>query len=227
LILAGGVTAALLLFGFLARRRGMPHRRTWQSRLARLYGPAAAQDLGERMQQIYEDLMARRPRYAHPVQRYHVAGQILPALALYQALREQAGDSKVALEQMEPLLWSTIGPLYCKALWPLRRLRNPFGLWRAMVRLAMRAIFPPAGWKRQVVVDSPSCYAFDIKGCMYLDVLRHFGAPELTRLFCRMDDLLAGLAPEQIGWQRRGTLALGYPCCDFRWHRIDHNVEPE
>jgi hypothetical protein len=83
----------------------------------------------------------------------------------------------------------------------------------------MATIFPPAGWQRRPAANDASRYAFDIIGCIYLETLTAYGAPELTAVFCRVDDRLAGLLPAGIRWERRGTLGTGQACCDFCWLR--------
>jgi len=221
--IVAGVITGLFVAGLirlcLNPTKQMPHRMLWRRWFAVRYGESEAIRLTSHMQQIYNDLYRRRPRHRHPALRYHVTFQILPALALYQTLREMFGENKEALVETEKLVWAEIEPLYRRALWFLPVLPDPFPAWRRLVYVAMATVFPPAGWQTRQVVNDGYCYGFDITRCVYLETLEAFGAVELTPVFCKMDDLMACLVPESIVWQRAGTLALGEDHCDFRWCR--------
>jgi predicted ArsR family transcriptional regulator len=52
------------------------------------------------------------------------------------------------------------------------------------------------------------------------------GAPELTPLYCQMDDLLFEALPPEIRWERTKTLGRGDEICDFRWTRQEVKQQP-
>jgi hypothetical protein len=59
-----------------------------------------------------------------------------------------------------------------------------------------------------------------MKSCFYLDVLENYGLPELTVLYCWLDDLIyEGVSP-YVRWARKQTLGRGDACCDFRFERV-------
>jgi hypothetical protein len=70
------------------------------------------------------------------------------------------------------------------------------------------------------VEDNDRCFAYDVHRCFYLDVLTAYGAPELTALYCKMDDLMYEALPPTITWERAKTLGRGDDRCDFRWCRM-------
>lgn len=221
--LAGALLACGLAIVALARlwgrRSRLPHLGCWESLLAEELGLAPCERIIPHASARYRRLLQVSSPIAHPVLEYHRRFQILPALAMYRALRENGFTENDALSLLERLLWAEIGPLYAPILALLRRLPQPWNLWRGVVRLAMALAFPPAGWRRRPVFDGAARLGFDITGCIYLDTLRRLGASEVAPLFCGMDDRMAGLAPPSIRWERAGTLAMGAPCCDFRWTR--------
>jgi len=220
LALLTGVLAGVFLMGRLLRRKAeLPYRRLWRSALAESFGmPAAGAIVGSAGEE-YRRLILHQPCPRHPVLAYHLRWQILPALALYTALRRHGVEQSRALREVERLAWREIGPLYQRAIGWLKAVPDPFPTWRVLVRLAMRTIFPPAGWRTLPAVDDGICYGFDVVGCWYHEALTALGAPELTAVFCRMDDYLAGLVPAPIGWSRQGTIGTGAERCDFRWCR--------
>lgn len=202
-------------------RRPMPHLRTFQRALAATRGEVTAAILAARIQARYDALFAERPRFAHPALRLHFTYQILPGLALYQTLKEDAEQRGVepaaalteaskALEGMEML---------ARWLPQLRRVPFAFALFRRISRLTF-LLFPSAGWDIQVDEDSDQRLAFTIRRCFYLDVLTAYGAPELTASYCRIDDIAYEALPPSIAWERSTTLARGGPSCDFCWRAV-------
>lgn len=226
LALLAGLAAGVFLMGRLLRRRAvLPYRRLWQSALAESFGmPAAGTIMGSAGAE-YRRLVSHQPCPRHPVLAYHLRWQILPALALYRALRQHGVEQYQALQEVERLAWREIGPLYQRAIGWLKAVADPFPIWRALVRLALRTIFPPAGWRTVPARDDEQCYGFDVVGCWYHETLTVLGAPELTAVFCKMDDYLAGLVPAAIVWSRQGTIGTGAERCDFRWCRREASRE--
>lgn len=221
--LASGFTAGVVLGRILPRRsrRAMPHLRAFQRGLAASHGEVAAAVLAARIQSRYHDLYVSRPRFAHPALRWHLTYQILPGLALYQIVRENAEKQQAApatalketgvlLERMDVLArWLPL----------LRYVPFAFPLFRRIGGLSMM-LFPARGWDIKLVEDSSRRVAFDISRCFYLDVLTAYGAPELTAHYCHLDDVAYAALPPSIKWERSTTLARGGPACDFCWRAV-------
>jgi hypothetical protein len=70
------------------------------------------------------------------------------------------------------------------------------------------------------IENSAELVAFDIHRCFYLDVLTAYDAPELTPLYCHLDDLLVENVSPYMRWARTQTLGRGGVCCDFRYRRV-------
>jgi len=217
-ILSG--TGAVVLFLLWRRLRAparMPYRTQWNHMLARRYGTTTANQCVDRPGQIIRELCAGYSFPRHLMLHYHVTWQILPALAMYRTLVEELEDSLIARDVVSQLVWQELRPIYRIATASFAPLPAPFPFWRMLVQIAMKTIFPPSGWRTRPAANTARCFGFDIVGCVYLDILRTLGAPELAPIFCQMDDRLAQLIPSSIGWRRAGTLARGQDRCDFRW----------
>lgn len=209
------------------RHRAMPHLSAFQKGLAASHGEVMASVLATRIQHCYDEYLATRPRFEHPALRWHLDYQILPGLALYQILRDNAvrkglppstalKEAGALLERMEMLA----------RVLPFTRYQPfTFAIFRRVVRLSLAPLFPAKGWDIQMVEDSPRRLAFNISRCFYLDVLRAYGAPELTEYFCHLDDLAYAALPPSIKWERTTTLARGGAVCDFCW-RADGKASP-
>ena len=174
--------------------------------------------LAGRIQARYDELRARGPRFSHPALRQHLLTGILPGLALYQTLQAET-TPEAALAEVEMLF--AVAYTGQSALFPLiKRLPASFAIFRAACKLILQRSFPSAGWGMTFVEDTPDCIAFDMRDrCLYRDVLTVFGAPELTAVFCRMDDLVYGRLAPQIIFTRTKTLGQGDECCNFRYCR--------
>ena len=196
----------------------MPHLGTFQRALATTYGEVGAAVLAARIQKCYDDYFATRPHFEHPALRWHLDYQILPGLALYQILRDNAIRQGIAPEAALKEAGTVIERMDVLARWlPLIRY-VPFGvpLFRRVAQLSL-ALFPAQGWDIQMVEDSSRRFAFTIRRCFYLDVLTAYGAPELTAHYCHLDDVAYAALPPSITWERTTTLARGGQYCDFCW----------
>jgi hypothetical protein len=199
----------------------MPHLRTFRTSLVRTHGTVEGALLAARVQARYDALYATRPRFTHPALRWHLTYQILPGLALYETLKEDAARRGAAcvtaLTEAGKLLdrLDVLGP----QLPLLRYAPFAFGLFRYFTRLTL-LLYPATGYDIQMVEDTPTSIAFTMRRCFYLDVLTAYGAPELTAQYCHLDDVAFGALPPCIAWERTTTLGCGGDCCDFRWSAV-------
>jgi len=215
--LAAGAGLALVAVRRTAGR--MPHLAKWTSLLAERHGLAAAENLAARIQGRYDLLIPQRPALVdrHPVLKSrHFAQSILPGVALYQVLSEDNPDRAAVLEEVAALLEAEFLGLR-EVLHAFSLLPPSFDRFRFIVRQAMRVLYPPAGWETEWVEDSPRRIAFNMRRCFYLDVLPHYGVPELPPLYCRLDDLVYAELPPYIRFERGKTLGRGDTCCDFAY----------
>lgn len=216
--LAAAAVGGYTLARRLAKTRPMPLLSRFQAALATRQGEIAAAMLTGRAQARYTQLDASRPRFAHPALRRHVQDNILPGLALYQVMREEhpAVPEGEVLAEMDSLFEEVFGRLQRRLL-GLGNRALPLPVFRKLAELSVQFGFPPEGWEIEWLDAGEDCVAFDIHRCFYLDVLTAYGTPELTPLYCKLDDYLYEQLPAPISWERTGTLARGDDCCDFQW----------
>ncbi|NHI88679.1 MAG: hypothetical protein EAX87_04090 [Candidatus Thorarchaeota archaeon] len=67
------------------------------------------------------------------------------------------------------------------------------------------------------VETQEGCFGFDIQRCLYFEILREAGKPELGPILCKYDSLLAEAVQNWIGFTRHETIARGDKCCTFRY----------
>lgn len=197
----------------------MPHAEGWQALLSARLGVNEAGRLLARAQARYDLLDRQTPELPAGLAPSMWHQRVLPVLALYRVLREEGWGTGAELALLETLLWSTFERERRIIGW-LRRLPRwvAWSLFRALLRQQLRWFYDAGTWhwtgdRRDRVL------AFDVTRCAIHTVLKAQGAPELTSVFCAMDDRLAEWLPSHIQWRRTGTLGYGDDCCDFRYER--------
>lgn len=201
----------------------MPNSRIWQRILTDKHGEVEAAVLMARIQQRYEELKGRRPIFDHPVFNTHIVGNILPGLALYQIFREQGMHEKTALMEIDELFekwFDQAPPPNMKMNQIMNYLPEKFSIFRRLLHFTMDKFFPAPGWQYEMVADDERSLAFNMTHCFYLDILNYYEAPELTPVFCKLDDILMAAMPESIKWGRTQTIGMGAECCNFRWDYV-------
>ena len=154
-----------------------------------------------------------------PVLRWHLAGYLLPGVALYRGLQAAGWPAKQAADVVGMLLEGDTQPRRRRFERRGRR-RGFFTVFAIMIRLLTRLVYPSPGWEVEWLETSRHRIAFDMTGCYYLATLTQLGAGELTPVYCRVDDILyEGLSPE-FSWRRTTLLATGGERCDFRFERL-------
>ena len=211
------IGTVIVLTQRMVMRHRMPNLITWQRALIEKHGEVQGAILAARVQARYQALYDERPHFTHLALRWHLEQKILPGLALYQVLSQENSDQDAVLAE--------IGSLLVIGLRDFSRFVNmytylplPFALMRHMFRASLLA-YPQQGWDIKQVENSKTSFAFNVHRCFYLDILTAYGAPELTSLYCRLDDLLYAAWSPSIRWERTKTLGRGDDCCDFRYGR--------
>ncbi len=204
----------------------MPNSRIWQRVLAEKHGKIEAAILMARIQKKYQELKDRRPLFERAVFNAHVVGNILPGLALYQILRKGM-DEQTALTEIDDIFekWFTQAPpANMRMNQAMKYFPENFSLFRRLLLFVMDQFFPAPGWQYEMVANNENSMVFNMTHCFYLDVLNYYEAPELTPVFCRLDDILMAAMPDSIQWGRTQTIGMGAEYCNFRWDYVPVEV---
>lgn len=70
------------------------------------------------------------------------------------------------------------------------------------------------------VDQDAGCFGFDIRRCLYFDILREAGKPELGPILCEYDNIFADSVKDWITFTRHETIATGDKRCDFRYCKV-------
>lgn len=195
----------------------MPFRNAWRKTLAKEKGSALANCLIKKAQANYAALYSSRKTLSTRTLQIHLERFLLPALGMYQALRAEGDGREAALETVEDLFSMELKPLK-KGIELVGRTPFLFRAVRASIRFAMKLIFPPKGWEAEWLEVSSKTVAFNIHGCVYFETLNAYGAPELTTVFCALDNFVFDDVSPFIDWERTQTIGRGGAYCDFRFY---------
>jgi len=198
--------------------KSMPFRKTWYEPLAEDLGETQAKDLLSITQNRYDKLYAERTEPPHRALNQHLDDNILPGLALYQVLREQGWEEDKALEAIEHLFATNLLKRRRMLEW-IGRTPVYFSILRRLTPRLLDKSFPSEGWEIEWVKVSSDVVAFNMHSCFYLDTLSAYGAPELTPVFCRLDDVMYENLSTCASWERTKTLGFGDNCCNFCFRR--------
>jgi hypothetical protein len=222
--LVGGLVAAKRLLG----TPRMPHAKIWQRILAEKHGEIDAAVFMARVQVRYDELKSRRPIFEHVVLNLQLIIGLLPGLALYQVLCEDGMTRDEALTETDRIffIWfESTPPLNLHLNQLMAYPPQNFNIFQRLVRFTMDTFFPPPGWEYDVIEENEVTLAFNIHNCFYLKVLTYYQAPELTPVFCKLDDYLMGAMPDSLRWGRTQTIGMGADFCNFRWDKVPFDKE--
>lgn len=144
----------------------------------------------------------------------HVTTSILPLVAVYKVLQEEGLSSKEAYTHC-----LAISGIYAnkkrESNKRFGKSRFGFMLFRMFCKKVMDRSFPSEGWKIEWKQKDKKGVAFDMHSCIYSEMTRAYGCPELCTVFCQNDVItFSGFEPA-FYFKRKGTIAEGNPVCDF------------
>ncbi len=210
----------------MAEREGKMRRRMHQELEGEL-GPAGATELMSRMKEEAEhmksqDLSSLKERGLRD-QRF--IESVIKRIALMKALADMVGMEKASALQcrlVEKTIWELMSPM-----WPsvddYKSCGNYFEAFKKYGMTAMVANARAGLHDVELVEDSPTALAFNVKYCVWHEAAKLFGDPYLCYpSTCYGDEVTIPRVLSQMGgrFKRAGTLAQGAPVCDFRYELL-------
>ncbi len=210
----------------MIEREGKMRRRMHQE-LERELGRTGATELMSRMKEEAEhmkaqDLSSLKKRGLRD-QRF--IESVIKRIALMKALADMIGMEKASALQcrlVENTIWELMSPM-----WPsvddYKRCGNFFEAFKKYGMAAMVANARAGLHDVEIVEDSPTALAYNVKYCVWHEVAKLFGDPYLCYpSTCYGDEVTIPRVLSQAGcrFKRAGTLAQGAPVCDFRYELL-------
>ena len=165
--------------------------------------------------EIWQDANANLASLGHwkPVLDSDSRMMILPAAALYNALRKHAPEKAL------PLLTdygTQMGEKLARIVHSITSIPGlPKLLWRHMPELMRITSSPEKGYTRRIVSETKALVGVDILSCPLHDAAVKIGVPEAALMVCAMDKAyMTGF--KHIRYTRTTSVAEGAACCDYR-----------
>lgn len=152
---------------------------------------------------------------------------VIRRIALVKVMADMVGMERATQIQcrlLEQTIYESMAPM-----WPsvddYYACGDFFAAFKQYTRVAMEANERAGLHVVEMVEDSPSALAFNVKYCVWHEVAKAFGNPYLCYpSTCYGDEItiprVLGMAGPQYQFKRCGTLAQGAPACDFRYEIV-------
>ncbi|MCR5383643.1 MAG: L-2-amino-thiazoline-4-carboxylic acid hydrolase [Saccharofermentans sp.] len=139
---------------------------------------------------------------------------ILPRVALYKALKADIKLSSNAYDLVHRYMVEVIGMQKHKST---RVLEIIPGFYRIYSRSFLK-IMRTTDLQKSTQFEGKDYYDITITNCLWHNVCKEFGCPELCAAFCDVDDITYGNL-KKLGFTRTQTLGKGGDCCDFHFYK--------
>ena len=178
------------------------------------YGNIRGNRIMKRFNHEFRLLCQANPDEPRAVKR-HTVGNAYPLIAFYRALLQE-GESKDDALQFLDEVYSA-------------QMEKTAALMRGIMKIpflykivpVMWHIVTPLGYGRNAGFDyhfykvGMKRVKFDMKKCIYCDVCRKNGCPELVPIFCHSDDINNENMHPLLKWNRTKMMGRGADVCDF------------
>ena len=140
---------------------------------------------------------------------------LYPCLCLYEGLQQAGVRQKDALAFLDKT-WSLRAEGQARSIQNLMKIP---GLYKWMPRMYKKITLmnfgKAAGFESRFYdLGSKRC-KFDMTKCLYCDLCKKYGCPELVPCFCHTDDVTSGHMHPLLKWNRTKTMGEGGDVCDF------------
>jgi hypothetical protein len=117
-------------------------------------------------------------------------------LSIYRAMLQEYFEDEVAkLEQSE----------------------DPWSAFVEWARKGNEANYNNEHFQLEEIAQEEGCFGFDIQKCLYFDILREAGKPELGPILCEYDNIFTSFVESWIQFTRHETIATRDKRCTFRY----------
>ncbi len=190
-----------------------------QDDLVQLYGPEQGELLYAAACNKYQQLVESKEMYPNQAMNEHIFKRIFPAMALYFSLMDQGVSKEDALQSTLKETQHNARRMKAKNA-KLAKLPFSYTLFRMFAKSHIAKNFPSDGWDVAWKRADGQEVHFDMTHCIYQDMCKEYGCPELCTVFCQNDiTAFAGYLPK-IKFERAGTLGEGSDKCDFHFIRV-------
>ena len=188
-----------------------------KSKLSAAYSKLASAELRKAVIEEYEKLLDEND-LSNKMLAGHMKGSILPSVALYRVLPGRGYTKAETLRLIRTAVLDGAQPM-ARFFQNLGKLPFFFPLFRGMCPASMKRGFGEEGWVFEWKRNDAYAIEWDCTSCLYVNVFRRYGMPELAPIFCESDDIMYGKIPS-TRWGRTKTIGRGAELCNFSFYNI-------
>ena len=142
-------------------------------------------------------------------------GNLYPCLSLYEGLQQAGVKQQTALQFLDKT-WSLLAEAQAKSIQKLLKIPGLYQKMPAIYKKVTLGQFgEAAGFHAEFYDMGKTRCKFDMTKCLYCDLCRKYGCPELVPCFCHTDDVTSGHMHPKLLWNRSKTMGEGGDVCDF------------
>lgn len=167
-----------------------------------------------KVEELYDQYISTIDFQADEAVNNHLITNLFPTMAYYNALRDSGCNINDALSLVRE---ETQKASETKKSENQKMLKMPFTylMYRLAAKGVIKKSFPYEAFETKWICCNSKEIHFDFHKCIYNDLTKQYGCPELCTVFCENDDItFSGLMPK-IRFERTGTLGQGMDKCDF------------
>lgn len=185
-----------------------------KSRVAEMYKSCEDIEIKKQTLLKYQELLEENVLLDKTTAVYQRA-HIYPAIAVYRTYMDFAYGSEEIEKIMEQAMYSSVkstGEFFAKA----GRYHFFFSFFKKMCFLSTKFSYKLPYFEMQWIESEQDVIAWNCHKCFYHDEFQRYGCPNLTKIFCKLDDVMYGNIPV-AHWERTKTIGEGEEICDFRF----------
>ncbi len=167
----------------------------------------------------YAKLMQNATLFPKAIQG-HSAKSIYPCIALYKACIAAGYEPREVLLRIKKTILEQ-GAVSAKYLRFVSNFPFFFHIFKGLCKLSTKTSYATPWFNMRWKNTDAHSIKWDCYKCFYKDEFSKHGAPELTSIFCQLDDIVYGNM-KNILWKRTQNLGQGNTLCDFHFVKIKY-----
>ena len=145
----------------------------------------------------------------------HTEDEIFPCISLYESIQQCDVQSDEALDFLDQL-WSQRAESGAESIRKILKFAGLYKFYPAVFKLVARNQYgTAAGFEAKFYDCGRGRCKFDMTKCLYCEVCKKYGCPELTKCFCHVDDVNNANLHPRLCWNRTRFMGGGGDLCDF------------
>ena len=146
----------------------------------------------------------------------HMLASMLPLIAYHLTLQKDGFSKEEAYNQSLNLAQS-VAIKDAESYKKLGQMPFAYQIFKLACKKKMKQGFPEEGWEIEWIRYDQEEICFEMKRCIYHEIVSKYQCPELCTVFCANDVTVFGAMAPNIIFERTQTIGEGKNVCDFHF----------